>query len=347
VARCIYCKDPLPSRTPREHVIPKGLTAGFSGNLTIRCVCSKCNEYFGREFDSRFVEDTLLGVVRYLSGLKADTRRARLPRATHFRGTYLKQHLDWRPDPSGVGYTCQVAPQVGFATRESHGREWRYFRLDDLESARQDTTLDTSTAKFVGLDAECGEKAKAALAAAGICPSQYSHDPPCLPNLPPGTGQADVELVFHTLVDAAVKRCMAKMAFNYLAYVTEKRTGRTDWLMCEEFNAVRAFVRQPDGEPEPTIGLADVRLRCLSGGKELVGHFAALTWERDGRDLVASVSLLSSLAWRVTLAKGFSGVWWDVSRCHFWGLNKRRVVLPPRAVLRRHEGPPPERPRRG
>lgn len=343
MARCIYCKDPLPSKPPREHVIPAALTAGFSDNLTIGCVCSNCNDYFGREFDSRFVEDTLLGVVRYLSGLKADTRRARLPRATRFRGTYLRQHLDWRPDPSGVGYTCQVVPQVGFATWESHGREWRYFRLDDLESAGQDTTLDTSAAKLVGVEAECREKVEAALAAAGICPSQYSHDAPCLPNLPPGTGQADVDLVFHTLVDTPVKRCMAKIAFNYLAYVTEKRTGRSDWLMSAEFDAVRAFVRQSDGQPDPTLALVHVRMRSATGKGDAVGHLAALTWDPEKRDLVATVSLLSSLAWRVTLAKGFSGVWWDVSACHFWDLKKRRVVLPPRAVLRMHQGPDPDR----
>ena len=93
------------------------------------------------------------------------------------------------------------------------------------------------------------------------------------------------------------------------------------------------------------MALADVRLRFPSGKECADGHLAYLNWEGNGRDLAATVSLFSWFDWRVILARGFRGVWWDLQACHFWDIGKRRVVSVPARAVRVHPGPHPQRPR--
>jgi hypothetical protein len=276
--RCIYCKSLLVGKQPTEHVIPLAFTGGFGGNnLTIRCVCHDCNSYFDRELDRVLAEDTFLGMLRYLEGVKADTRKAPLPARDRTRVSIKGQPLELSASPDGVGYACTTVPAV-------------------------------------------------------------------LPD--PDSGKAVVNLEVSELQDRTARRCIAKIAFNYLAYVVAtKHRGRTDLVLSPAFDTARCFIRLPDATPEPRCLLAHARLGQGSG--EVVsrtaprGHFATLQSSAGRNDIVGHVQLLSWWYWRVTLAEDYPGDARGVHVTHFWDLSSKTVRIVHAPIFRESFGKAP------
>jgi len=263
---CIYCRAELHGRQPREHVVPKGLTAGFGGNnLAIGCVCHSCNRRFDRELDRVLVEQTFLGMLRYLDGVKADTRRAPMPARNRTRVSLKGQPLELSASSDGVGYACKMVP-------------------------------------------------------------------PVLPDLDPDNGKGVMELEVSELQDRTARRCIAKIAFSYLAYVTStKHRGHTDWLLSPEFDTTRRFLMCPDATAEPQCLLAHARLSQIKGGMvsrtASRGHFAALQSNAGKNDIVGHVMLFSWWYWRVTLAENCPGPSRDLHAAHFWDLSTKTVKI--------------------
>jgi hypothetical protein len=259
---CIYCREELQGRPPREHVIPKGLTAGFGGNnLTLGCVCGSCNTYFDHELDRVLTDQTFLGMARYLDGVKRDTRKAPIPSTDRTRLGLKGQPLEPSASPDGAGYTLTGAPA---APRE----------------------LDVGAA---------------------------------------------VDLEVSELQDRTAKRCMAKIAFNYLAYVVgTKHRGHADLVLSATFDTARDFIRFPDA-PEPRVLLADTRLNEIRSGvvsrTPPRGHLASLQSSPGRNDIVGHVQLLSWWHWAVTLAEDCPGDPSDLHVTHFWDLSSKTVRI--------------------
>jgi len=314
-SRCIYCKSPLTGRVPREHVIPYAFTHGFRGtNLCIRCVCSTCNHYFSRELEPALVKDSFLGLLRYLYGTKKDTRRGPLPPRSRFDLRYKGQALDVQPAPDGVGYQLKVVTQVGFPV-PVRGGSYRYFRLDEIEAAISDASLDRSQAEIVESGPGALEQALATVARFGIQLKRFSRRAPVV--LSPDLPQIEV----HELQDALVKRCMAKIAFNYLAYVVQSKChGRAEWIMSSAFDPVRHFVLGETQNSEPRFAKATVHR-----GKKGPFHTMALQWKRHEKDIVATIELFSWLCLQVWLVEDFEGVVWNITAGHCWDVRQRQV----------------------
>src|SRR5260370_37012376 len=69
---CIYCRS-VGARFPKEHVIPVAF-GHFKNNLTLDCVCGKCNATFGRELELALTRDSVEALQRTLHGLKSKGR---------------------------------------------------------------------------------------------------------------------------------------------------------------------------------------------------------------------------------------------------------------------------------
>jgi hypothetical protein len=68
MTRYIDCRQPLTGSEPPEHVIPQGFGT-FERNLTLHCVGSECNGFFGRTFEWAMRNSSTEGVLRLQYGL--------------------------------------------------------------------------------------------------------------------------------------------------------------------------------------------------------------------------------------------------------------------------------------
>jgi hypothetical protein len=326
-ALCIYCKQPLPVRgeARRDHVIPHALTAGFADNLTVLCVCPECNDYFGKTLEPVFVEDTVLGPLRYERRVKRDTRRAPCPDPRRLFLRFEGKLVHLQPSDDGARYHLRMPTQVGFRVRGNETGPFVYFTLDGLDAAFSEPTLDHRRFHVVGQGQGFEEEAAAALASRGLRPRLDSEYHSILPRGPDGGPASTIDIEHETLIDHTIKRCMAKIGFNYLAYVASRTLGNAQWLQHHDFDTVRAYVRhgEPHAEPGLATGVA-FRFRHVTG-PEPDGHLAALRWERGIRDIVAAVSLFSAFTWQMQLARSFDGLAWKLQGGHFWDLADRSV----------------------
>lgn len=327
---CIYCREELQGRQPREHVIPKGLTAGFGGsNLTLGCVCSDCNAYFGRELERVFVADTVLGPLRYDRGVKRDTRKAPIPDEGRISMRVRGMCVELRATETGQGYDIRLPTQVGFRRRGDPRGPFTYHLLDNIDQALADARTDARSYHIVGQGPDFIDDALRCLASRGVHPRSHSGTHALLPENPDGSTSVEVEYV--QMIDRVIRRCMAKIGFNYLAYVTTQRLGRSDWLQHGSFGVVRDFVRCRDAPVTPGFSFRFGLEFRHRGQPQPDGHLAAVMWQRQMSDIIATVSLFSTFAWQVELAHSFSGLVWKLSSGHFWNLGAR-TVHPLRAV---------------
>ncbi len=68
---CIYCStDKAPTEFNTEHVVPVAFGT-FENNFTLNdCVCSDCNDYFGRTLDRTLSRDSAEALIRFHAGIK-------------------------------------------------------------------------------------------------------------------------------------------------------------------------------------------------------------------------------------------------------------------------------------
>ncbi|NIM05873.1 MAG: hypothetical protein GTN65_09700 [Armatimonadetes bacterium] len=271
------------------------------------------------------VEKTILGPLRYRSGIKKDTRRAPVPGAPYLvinrpgRETLLELH----PRVDGNDYELYMPTQVGFPSFETG--ETRYFRLDDLDRAISDETIDTRSQHYiVGAGPNSRQEAVCVLANKGIVSKDHREDPAIVPQCGED-GRLEVEA--RTLIDPLIKRAMAKIAFNYLAWaVIRDLNGSWEWLMQHDFDAVRDFIRRGDVGDSPRFRIGKGGFLVQRGtGKTASGHVITLSWQRYRRDMVARVSLFLQFEWETLLARSFDRISWDLRSGHFWNLENRTV----------------------
>jgi len=203
---------------------------------------------------------------------------------------------------------------------------FRYFTLDALDAAISDPAVDvTGRLHVVGTGPGFERDAAKALSARGITRAGDTNYHWILPRPAQASGPISFDVQFTSMLDSVVKRCMAKIAFNYLAYVAMERLGQTDWLQRPDFDTVREYVRYDGVTRVPPIS-TDVGIHVKHRESvEPQGHLAAVLWERQTQDVVATVRLFSVFAWQVMLARGFKGIAWPLQSAHFWDLQQWEV----------------------
>lgn len=219
----------------------------------------------------------------------------------------------------GEQLTVNVLPQVGFA--HNNNREFTYITEPELNRlvALPDHVNPKAGIKIIGPKDEDLERLISILATKGIPFKRLANLPP-----PPiEDGQLLVETRFH--IDSIVKRCIAKIAFNYTAYVTRK--SDKNFILNDSFNSLRFFIRYgqhpgykliiQDGTPILFDDLTDFR--------QTNGHLMTVDWTPDKRHIVGQVSFFNEIRYRISLARDFSGIWREVQSGHHFDPLARRI----------------------
>jgi len=318
---CIYCQRDLPqSDFSREHVIPRAFGT-FAQNLTlIDLVCADCNQYFGETIDFALARGSAEAVHRLDEGVKPpqsadDLRRDRVriawTRAGDWNGVLLRLTAD------STGLVVEPVPQIGFARQAGDG----FIFVPEEVLADPDRPLPSGLDPKKGLflianSDETEGRLVHALEARGITFREHRR---ATPPLQPGE---DLPVEVRTTMDSLIFRCVAKIAFNYLAY-----TQPREFVLHEEFSAIRQFIRY-DHDPGYVVIVVDSQpiLRDDSATKRQTnGHLVTVNWAQDRSSVVAQVSLFNHARYRISLARGFRGVWREIRSGHHFDVQRGAV----------------------
>ncbi len=232
---CIYCAE-VKAAFNREHALPRGLGT-FEENLVLhRAVCEECNHSFGRHLDLFIARGSLEAVRRLSRGIRqpsaaADLHLDRMEFRAVLPGRWNRVVL--RLIVVDGALTVAPVPQVGFRTAPS--TEYTYLTEDQI---RDGTTplpqgpYPDDGIHIVSADVDDHNRLCELLTRRGISFEAMGQTPPPLP-----FGN-DILVEIKSVFDDALRRCVSKIAFNYLAWTSGK-----EFCLSGEFNDIRRFVR--------------------------------------------------------------------------------------------------------
>lgn len=315
--KCIYCtKTKKKSEFNAEHVIPQSY-GKFEQNLTLHCVCKKCNTQFGKDLDEPLACDSIEAVDRIRYGIKDASsfrslgKRSTLHRRVTEPGPLNGAYLFLEAGPNGNELRHKYPRQVGFALSPEGPFEW--FLIDELPPKAEIIAkgyLGNGFMRFQGFGS--AEDAKAAVEAAGYAPSSgamFRHtEEQCLAAETVG------------FVGDGHCRAMAKIAFNYFAFVFGPATA-----LMSQFNVVRSYIVDGVQPPERIVTLhpSNHVVDRNSDGAQVNGHYIAV--RRDGPRIVAELSLFLRLRYTVVLSAEDFLTTFDPSSAHFFDLESREI----------------------
>lgn len=335
---CIYClkRRRKTSYSTREHVIHQCL-GRFKQNFVLHgMLCDSCNQYFGNSIDLALGRDSLEGFIRPWHGLKSSGKplrrrlRTRVAPDQKMGGllVYTQPAKD-KDEPTAV-----LVDQICFKNKSS-GR-YECFELKDLPSKEKIVSrgLDPKEVYLTVEDEKDVQKIQRRLEKLGLGPTKWE----------PREWIGDDRPVFETeaTLDATVARALCKIAFNYLAFNTDM-----DFVLREEFNDIRRFIRHGEGDfrkflrPNlPSLLIEDRQLNI----QNTRGHLIILTWADRGNRLLSRLSPFNQQTYEITLCSSFSGVWRPLRIGHHFDIERKEinqlgdaaglVVLPAGSMLR-------------
>ena len=293
----------------------------FIDNFTLDCVCKECNAYFGNNLELFLARDTIEALLRLQYGLKPlesveNLRRDRLRISFGTEG-------DWQGAlgefifEDGEPVVGPIA-QVGFAKKGEPG--WIYLTEHELaDSGRSipDNVDPDEDIKMVAPNEQVEKRLINLLAKKGI-KFQKKRD---LPPPPCDTGQHPVDI--NVRIDRIIQRCIAKIAFNDLTWVTGP-----DFALLPDFDVIRSYIR--DGKL-PHLPLVDVTQETVLADespnrRQTNGHMITLAWSASTPLVEGQVSLFNANKYRIRLAQNFSGVWRDIRSGHHFDIIDRRIT---------------------
>jgi hypothetical protein len=324
VTECLYC--PATSDRPfgKEHVLPEsfGKFESRHGNLTLHNVCPDCNGYFGRKLEQYFGRDTIDAYFRLLSGVKPAKEASEVgghrlkfsieEPGSEFHGSWMALAYDSQRE-----IVMEAPPQVAFRRRDE--TKWQWYLERDLTEDRV-PELRTSEFRIYGRP-ENAARIMERMQLIGLAPESGLWT-----DISEQTRHPTFETVrIRYVVDEVVMRTVAKIAFNYLAHVTEQRVA--GFVRREEFAPIRAFIRHGT---RPSWNAVDIGSAAADLGdtrkmRITSGHVLAAAWA-DARSVpVGNVSLFTQVTYIVRFTDRAPGVWWDLVSGHYFDLPKREV----------------------
>ncbi len=319
--KCIYCLETLElSAFDTEHVLPVAFGT-FIDNLTLNEeVCKGCNSYFGRTLDFFLARDSIEALRRLTYGVKPlkeveDLPLERLYLRLAQEGEWKGVRMQLRVERGELG--VKAMPQVGLAKKGVHGRTY----LTDKELADPTTAIPDDWDPEAGITVIAPSRAAAErlvslLAERGI-KGQRRVD------LPWGEGEGGrIWVEITSRIDRMTRRSVAKIAFNYMAYVKG-----ADFAGHSDFNETRRFIRH-DVSPRYRVVDAIRSPSWATRSQRGVGtkwHLITLEWGELEDHVVGHVSLFNEITYRVTLTRYLSGVWRDIRSGHKFDISKNQV----------------------
>jgi hypothetical protein len=292
---CIYCKRSNVSFN-REHVIPEAFgTYGSDTPVLKQHVCMTCNSTLGKTLDQVLARDSYEGLIR------SQTLPAKRGQRDRFRSRRVELRF---PDKEEFGVLRGARVRMDWSDRlpllldqvmvRTATNELRSYTAQELEGAPDITFegLPPNAMRVVGLDtAEVGklvELARARGARLEKCPG--------LMPVPASANEPKVILETMGVINDAVWRSIAKIAFNYLAWIQGSA-----YVLADRFDLIRSFILEPNQQralvrlvQQPILANESRKWKCFSGHLVL--------FETSGRCLVAKVSLFNSITYQIVLS---------------------------------------------
>lgn len=205
-------------------------------------------------------------------------------------------------------------PQVGF--RQKVSGEYEYFALDEvpekmsLETRGFDLHAPGSIRIVGGGVAEISKK----LHEKGILfqPANEVID----------ESSSSLYLVQGT-IDDTIRRAVAKIAFNYLSYISRSDAG--EFVRHSSFDDIRNFVRH-GSIPYALVQVTQKPILKDEETRRRAGHLITIAWAPDGTSIVAQVSLLNSPTYVVCLARNYKGERRQITRGHFFNVTDKSIL---------------------
>lgn len=131
-----------------------------------------------------------------------------------------------------------------------------------------------------------------------------------------------VEIIY--TLDDVVLRTIAKISFNYVAYITR---DVPHFCLREEFDEVRRYIRYGE-QPSRSLVLPSAK-KILFGDTHdyriTRGHILNVVWPEPRADVVGQVSLFNNITYTVQLSSRPPGVWWELMQGHHFDLAAREI----------------------
>jgi hypothetical protein len=256
---CIYCRASNARKFPREHVVPKSF-GSFRGALTLGCVCGACNRSFGKQLDTPFARESAESIARFWHGVRDEESATRTSQATarvNDSGPRQGAKVLLRPNARKNGIDLQYVPQVAF--RKNEAEEWRWYTSDEVSADIIQTLEAGSELKYFVSSPSEEQQLRSRLQELGLPATK----PVRRQVFPP---EAEIKTHVKCIFDLNMARCVAKIAFNYFAYVLEENCPL---LLREEFDAIRKFVT--DGT-HPQYSIVSFRVSRRWTGRPTRAH---------------------------------------------------------------------------
>lgn len=191
-----------------------------------------------------------------------------------------------------------LIPQVG--ARKSPNEEWAWYLEKDVNPGFDAMYPKGSEFRIVG---GANDHLRLLQRLKSVCPT-YQHGGMIAP---PMGKDGKVGLNYLHEFTAVVRRCLAKIAFNYLAFVAGDEFARKP-----DFDPVRSFVRY-GVEPHEGIVLLSrnpILADELVAGRQVTdGHILTVEVLTDRRRIQARLALFNSFQYRIILASNYGGIW--------------------------------------
>jgi hypothetical protein len=321
---CVYCRFSSTDKFPREHVIPQSFGA-LKHNLTLGCVCGECNGYFAKHMELQFARETPESIARFRHGLRdmeSASRTTRIIATINVPGPLFGAKVLLRPNAARNGIDTVYLPQVGIRNGKGDDRTW--YTLEDL-TAEVVQTLKPGVVITVLVTPEEEEILRARLRELGLEHTKtISKDP-----IPP---RSDIKTRVKCDFDFNMSRCVAKIAFNYLAYALGENVPR---LLQRDFDPVRNYVRYGSSCEQPIVYFSSKpRLDNENGSRAFVdGHIVAVGWDITNENIGCGLSLFNAMTYQVTLCRNYAGLWFPLKSGHAFDFKAARVYSIPLDLL--------------
>lgn len=124
-------------------------------------------------------------------------------------------------------------------------------------------------------------------------------------------------------IDVILRRAVAKIAFNYMAYVTSP-----DFVLSPDFNEVRSFIRHGETPEYPVVHVdfTPILFDDHPLARQTNGHLVTLDWDAQRNQVMAQVSLFNELRFVVLLGRAPRGLWRDIRIGHHFDSDNRQIT---------------------
>ena len=257
------------------------------------------------------------GVLRFAYGLATggqvgnigtDGIEIRIAESPDWIGARVVLQVDQR---TGKGY-IDLLPQVG--ARRNSTEEWTWYLEKDVDADFAAQYPLGSEFRIVGCE---GDFQRLEGRLVRVCPSFQKKG-----TLTPPIGEdGKVGTAFEKEFDSEVRRFLAKVAFNYLAWVRGP-----EFVLGPEFDQVRSFMRYGT---EPSAGIVYVGNSPILANERIAGmqltdgHIITLEGIPEQKQIESRLSLFNSLKYRILLSSSHSGVWF--AKGHHFDIHSREV----------------------